>query len=92
MFNFPLFSAATDVPDGGEVETGPQRMARAFGTLYLGAVPMDIQLLACGENGRSLIETFPQSAAAGPLLKIVNQLVAYCVERHGDMVQDHLKK
>ena len=49
-------------PDGAEVESNPEAMARKFGVPYLGALPMDPNLTKACEKGLNFLEEFPDSA------------------------------
>ena len=60
--------------------SGPARMAQAFGTKHLGTIPMDSALLACGEHGQGLLESFPTSLVARHLSLIVDQIVELCTK------------
>jgi hypothetical protein len=71
----PLFGAFDSKGNGS---SGPARMAQKFGTSYLGSVPMDNSLLACGEQGQGLLENFPGSLAARSLNEIVVKVENLC--------------
>jgi hypothetical protein len=50
-------------------------MAAQFGVPYLGKLPMDPNMMEACERGRSFLEAFPASPAAGPFAAIVDRLI-----------------
>jgi len=86
MVQFPMLSLCDNVSHqsteaaavGKPLLSGPARMAQAFGTKHLGTIPMDSALLACGERGQGLLESFPTSLVARNLSRIVDQIIELC--------------
>jgi len=64
---------STDVfPRSGE---GPRGMAKKFGVPYLGALPLDPNLLKACEDGVCFVEHYDSSPAVEPLQKIVDEIL-----------------
>jgi len=54
---------------------GPKVMAENFGVPYLGAIPLDPNLLKCCEEGLSFVECFGNSPAVKPLNKVCDEVL-----------------
>ena len=55
--------------------TGPRGMAMKFNVPFLGAIPLDPNLLKACEEGKCFVQSFPQSAAVASLNSIADQIV-----------------
>lgn len=55
--------------------TGPKGMAEQYGHPYWGTLPLDSDLMKCCEDGKSFVDTFPDSLAAKSLNGFVDKLV-----------------
>lgn len=60
----------------GQEPNTPLNMARRFGVPYLGRLPMDPNMMYACEEGKSFLELYPTSAAAGPFAEIVKKIMA----------------
>ncbi len=54
----------------------PKAMADKFNVPYFGSIPMDPNMMAACEEGRSFLEVFPASSAARSFSSIVEQVIA----------------
>lgn len=78
--------AANVFPPSG---TGPHGMAKKFNVPYLGALPLDPNLLKSCDEGKCFVQFFPQSAAVSALNSIADHVVkALPVEENDDMPID----
>ena len=71
--NTPLFS----LPSAARSDT-PAGMAERFGVDYLGKIPMDPNLMRSCDSGKSFLDSFPSSAAAGAIAAIVSKVINSC--------------
>ena len=67
-----ILVCADPFPSSGK---GPRGMAAKFNVPYLGALPLDPNLLQACESGRCFVETFPNSPAVKPMNQLVDKLV-----------------
>jgi len=80
-----MFASATVFAPSGN---GPRGMATQFQVPYLGAVPLDPNLLKACEEGKCFVQAFPDSAAASSMNSIADQVVnALPLENDEDMVE-----
>lgn len=80
-----MFASATVFAPSGN---GPRGMATQFQVPYLGAVPLDPNLLKACEEGICFVQAFPDSAAASSMNSIADQVVnALPLENDEDMVE-----
>lgn len=82
LVQFPMLAlcdSSTNATYGEKPLSGPARMAQAFDTKHLGTIPMDSALLACGERGQGLLESFPTSLVAKHLSHIIDQIIQICI-------------
>lgn len=54
---------------------GGARTADEMGVTFLGAVPFDPQMVACGDAGRPCVEAYPETAVAKAFAQIANRMV-----------------
>ena len=57
---------------------GPRGMADSFGVPFLGALPLDPQLLAACEGGRAYVSQKPQPRGVAAFLAVVEGVVKGC--------------
>ena len=69
-FTCPHCGKGTDVFRRG----GGERMSRQLGVPFLGAIPLDPEIVECGDEGRSIILEKPDSVAAMAYLAIAAEL------------------
>ena len=69
-FTCPHCGKGTDVFRRG----GGERMSRQLGVPFLGAIPLDPEIVECGDEGRSIILEKPDSVAAMAYLAIATEL------------------
>ena len=75
-----MFASANVFPPSG---SGPRGMASQFQVPYLGAIPLDPNLLKSCEEGKCFVQGFPESAAASSMNAIADQVLkALPVENH----------
>jgi len=80
-----MFASATVFAPSGN---GPRGMATQFQVPYLGAVPLDPNLLKACEEGICFVQAFPDSAAASSMNSIADQVVnALPLENDEEMVE-----
>lgn len=51
---------------------GGKKLAERYEIPYLGNVPIDPQLGICGEEGKCLLDAFPESKSVEPLQRVTN--------------------
>ncbi len=71
-FTCPHCGKPTDVFRRG----GGERMSRQLGVPFLGAIPLDVDIVTCGDEGRPIALDKPSSVAALGYLSIAKALVA----------------
>jgi ATP-binding protein involved in chromosome partitioning len=69
-FTCPHCGKATDVFRHG----GGERMSRELGVPFLGAIPLDAEIVTCGDEGRPIVLEKPRSIAAEAYLAIATEL------------------
>ena len=69
-FTCPHCGKATDVFRHG----GGERMSRELGVPFLGAIPLDAEIVTCGDEGRPIVLEKPRSVAAEAYLAIATEL------------------
>ena len=69
-FTCPHCGTGTDIFRGG----GGDRMSRELGVPFLGTIPLDPDIVTCGDQGRPLVLDKPDSSAAQVYLAIATQL------------------
>jgi ATP-binding protein involved in chromosome partitioning len=69
-FTCPHCGKATDVFRHG----GGERMSRELGVPFLGAIPLDAEIVICGDEGRPIMLEQPRSVAAEAYLAIATEL------------------
>ena len=69
-----------DLPDGTRMDVfgsgGGERMAKASGVAYIGAIPMDPAVRVGGDGGVPIVVSAPQSAAAKALVAVAQDIAA----------------
>ncbi|MCZ0813683.1 MAG: P-loop NTPase [Pseudomonadota bacterium] len=75
-------------PDCGTVthifhQGGGEAIARELGVDYLGSIPLDPTVVDCGDDGRPLLRSAPDSAAAGAYRKIATALTGAAEDTSG---------
>ena len=71
----PLFTPSSSAAAAMGTRATPASMAAQFGVPYLGKLPMDPNMMEACERGRSFLDAFPVSPAAGPFTAIVDKLI-----------------
>ena len=69
-FTCPHCGTGTDIFRGG----GGDRMSRELGVPFLGTIPLDPDIVTCGDQGRPLVLDKPESSAAQVYLAIATEL------------------
>ena len=69
-FTCPHCGNATDIFRHG----GGERMSRELGVPFLGAIPLDAEIVTCGDEGRPIVLERPRSIAAEAYLAIATEL------------------
>jgi len=69
-FTCPHCGKDTDVFRSG----GGERMSRELGVPYLGTIPLDADIVTCGDEGRPLVLEKPNSSAAQAYFAIASEL------------------
>ena len=54
-------------------EGGGASMAAEFGVPYLGSIPLDLEIMNCGDDGTPIMEKSPQSPAAKAFLSVAEK-------------------
>jgi Mrp family chromosome partitioning ATPase len=67
-----LIASANVFPPSGD---GPKGMASRFNVPYLGAIPLDPNLLKSCENGLCYVQAFPNSTAVSAMNKVADSIV-----------------
>ncbi len=69
-----------DVPDGTRMDVfgsgGGERMAKAAGVAFIGAIPMDPEVRVGGDGGVPIVVSAPQSASAKALVAVAQDIAA----------------
>ena len=69
-----------ELPDGTRMDVfgkgGGERMALETGVPYIGAIPMDPEVRVGGDNGKPIVVSYPNSAAAKALVAIAEEVAA----------------
>jgi len=71
-FTCPHCGEGTNVFSHG----GGERMSRELGVPFLGAIPLDVDIVTCGDEGRPIVLEMPSSVAAQAYRSIAHALVA----------------
>src|SRR5262249_41496139 len=66
---------------------GGQRMSRELAVPYLGDVPLDPEVVASGDEGRPIVVSKPESAAAKAFRSIASELVKQLDAASGTVLQ-----
>jgi len=69
-FTCPHCGKATDIFRHG----GGERMSRELGVPFLGAIPLDPEIVTCGDEGRPIVLDKPRSVAAEAYLAIATEI------------------
>ena len=68
------------LPDGSKMDVfgqgGGRKLAEASGVPFIGEIPMEAQVRVGGDNGRPIVVSHPQSAAAQALVAIAQDIAA----------------
>jgi ATP-binding protein involved in chromosome partitioning len=78
-FTCPHCGKETDVFRRG----GGERMSRQLGAPFLGSIPLDADIVTCGDEGRPTVIEKPASVAAQAYVSIARELVGRLEERGG---------
>jgi ATP-binding protein involved in chromosome partitioning len=71
-FTCPHCGKGTDIFRRG----GGERMSRELGVPFLGAIPLDAEIVTCGDEGRPIVLKKPRSVAAETYLAIATELAS----------------
>jgi len=82
-FTCPHCGKATDVFRRG----GGERMSRQLGAPFLGSIPLDGDIVTCGDEGRPTVIEKPDSVAARAYASIARELEGRLEERGGKVLR-----